>query len=292
MLSVEDINFTVLEVLRFERNGFVHDSHKRNRTALSCRLSGESHFVCRGEELIASPKNYILIPANTEYSQESGKEEVICVHLDIKESLPPTVIGLHDASPKLRECFLELHRTWSQKEPGYILHCKSLVYEILCAFCSVSETNELSEAQTLLRPAMEYLHGNFCRRDCSLSHAIALAHVSPAYFRRVLWDHAGAVFDRTKDRLCQGSSCHAHVFYATDRSDVGLCGRKIFLCYLQKGLRNDPHRLEAAVIRDVGFLPKTQEFRQTEESAVLFCRKSLTSIDRFDIIINNDFAGI
>ena len=213
MLSIEDINFTILEVLRFERNSFVHDPHKRNRTVLSCRLWGEAHFDCNGQTVTASPTEYIMIPANTEYEQRSGAEEVICVHLDAAETLPCAVIGLHDASPRLRECFLELHRTWSHKEPGYMLRCKGLVYEILYAFCSAFEQDERSEAKRLLRPSVAYFRENFHRSDCSVSTAIELSHVSPAYFRRIFKEVYGVTPVRF---LCERRIDYAKALLATE----------------------------------------------------------------------------
>ncbi|MBP3359724.1 MAG: helix-turn-helix transcriptional regulator [Clostridia bacterium] len=178
-------NFKIIDVLHFKRSAISYTTPKRSFCVISCRVNGNTTFTCDGADVYASKQDYIIIPPDIEYSQCSSDEEIICVHLFTKELHIDKIQSFHCVAPSVQQYFSELYSVWIKKDKGYLLKCKSVIYDILYALCSASENDDNSKQNNILQPAMNYIFENFRNKDFSVSQAINESHISPAYFRRI-----------------------------------------------------------------------------------------------------------
>lgn len=179
------MDFDILDILRFCRKNIIFNTRKRNFSVISLRLSGHTTFLFNGEKTLAAPTNCIYIPANIEYSQHSDNEEVICIHIKTNENFFDRITEFECVTPKIKEYFIALNNLWKNKDSGYILKCKSLVYDILYDIYTFSLNKYISQPQKLISDSVAYMQNHFAEFDFSINKAISLSNLSPAYFRRI-----------------------------------------------------------------------------------------------------------
>ena len=184
-LNADECELEIINVLHYTRGHFSKNTAKRDFAVISCRLSGESTFLCRGQSLQADPQHYLIIPPRIEYSQSSEGEEILCVHMRIKGLELDRIKEVYCPSLRVRENFLKLFELWQEKRIGYVLRCKALVYEILSEFVRLTEPGVTTKVESLIAPSVDDINQNFYKADFSLEQAIARSHVSQAYFRRL-----------------------------------------------------------------------------------------------------------
>lgn len=76
-----------------------------------------------------------------------------------------------------------LNDLWMKKQPGYILKCKSILYDVLYSLYKALNDDRTLNAQQLISRSVTYIQNDFCKSDFSLSKAISLSNISEAYFR-------------------------------------------------------------------------------------------------------------
>ena len=184
-LDMNTCQISVLDVLHFTRKAFQKTTPERDFAVISCRLSGETVFTCHGEETYASPQDMVLIPAGVTYGQDSSEEEIVCVHLKIEGLQCDRILGFHCEALHLQQHFLRLHDIWQAREKGYLLKCKSMIFDILYELICLSEGEEADKVRPVIVPAVQYIREHYFEKDFSLFEAISVAYISPAYFRRI-----------------------------------------------------------------------------------------------------------
>jgi YesN/AraC family two-component response regulator len=174
--------FTILDVLRIVRSkdNQVGKNNKRPIGYLSCRLSGWSEIELAEKTLRPDTEHYVLCPPYTQYTHYYGKEEVIAVHLEYTKNPPKEIELIYNTSPEIKTMFLRLHSVWTEKQPGYMLKCKSIVYDILYSF----QNSEYKEMNSKIKNSMDYLYENYLSCDFSIEEMIKKSYISEAYFRR------------------------------------------------------------------------------------------------------------
>ena len=185
-LDIEECGFEILDVLRLKRKKYIKaDDSSRDFTVISCRLSGETSFACGEDRIKADPDNYVIVPAGVQYTQSSPTEDIICLHVNIRGLRLGKIKSFYCPSPQLKQSFIMLYDHWKTQEKGYILKCKSLIYDILFEFERLSSSHDVKRSQTVILPTIKYIYENYTDKNFSLSRAIDASHVSPAYFRRL-----------------------------------------------------------------------------------------------------------
>ena len=174
--------FNIVDVLRIKRSGENESgqSGKRPIGYLSCRLSGFSAIEFADKTLHLDADHYLLCPPYAEYTHHYHEEEVIAVHLDFTKNPPLETELIYNTSPEIKKLFLELHTLWTEKQPGYLCKCKSVVYNILYLF----QTFDCSQINSRIRPSMDYLYTTYLNCDFSIKEMISRSFMSEAYFRR------------------------------------------------------------------------------------------------------------
>ena len=184
-LDCERCDIRIIDILHYTRERFEKHTAKRGFAVISCRLSGKCCFHCGGEVLYADPQNYVLIPPDTEYEQSCTKDEIICIHMNVTGLNLDRIKSVYCPSVQIRQSFLELYALWQEKRTGYYLKCKSLIFNILSEFITLSESSSTTEAQAMIAPTVDCINRTFYKSDFSIEYAISQSHISPAYFRRL-----------------------------------------------------------------------------------------------------------
>ena len=183
MFDIANSEFQIEDVFRITRTNdqLPGVCPGRRITSLSARLSGYSDIELFDGVLRPDSENYLLIPGDTPFTHIYRREEVIAIHLSFTKNPPKTAELIYCPSPRVKEIFLSLYESFTQKQPGYICRCKSLVYEMFYLFARAS----VDKPDSKLRPSMDYLYENYARADFDLCRMISASALSDAYFRRL-----------------------------------------------------------------------------------------------------------
>ena len=178
-----ELEFKILDVFKLSRTADQKPGVCRGRpfASLSCRLSGYSELESKGKRFRASTENCLFIGAGAKFTHFYNEEEVVVVHLSLDNAsfgIELIPCGL----PEIRERFLALYSTWTAKGAGYVLKCKSILYEIFYLFCAEQDSRQEREK---IKPSMDYLYSEYMNEDFSTEKMIAHSYISPAYFRRI-----------------------------------------------------------------------------------------------------------
>lgn len=185
-LDTEKCDLKIIDILRLKRKKYVRENDEaRDFTVISCRISGETVFVCGQKQIKADPDNLTIIPAMVNYTQISLDEDIICLHIDMVGLDLNEIKSFFCPLPHVKQIFITLYDTWHAKENGYMLKCKGLIYDILFELNKLSYCHDVKRSQSIMAPTLKYVNENYCNRDFSLSKAIEMSHISPAYFRRL-----------------------------------------------------------------------------------------------------------
>jgi len=180
----KNFEFEIVDVLKFKRTKIYYSTPKRQIAVISCRLSGETDFFFEGKEVHASKNDYVIIPSDTQYEQNSSDEEVICIHILSQSPITDEITSFHVTSPLLTQEFCKIHEVWHKKEKGYMLKCKALALKILCGLAEAG--NPFSGNQkNMMAESLNYIYSHYRDKDFSIDKAIELSYVSPAYFRKL-----------------------------------------------------------------------------------------------------------
>lgn len=174
--------FTITDVLKIKRTGVnqAGQSGRRPIGYLSCRLSGFSEIKLADTTLHLDTEHYFLCPPYAEYTHHYGDEELIAVHLNFTKNPPKEVELIYNTSPEVKNLFLQLYTVWKEKQPGYMLKCKSIVYNVLYLF----QLSNYKEVNSKIKNSMDYLYKNYLNRDFNIDKMIKQSFLSNAYFRR------------------------------------------------------------------------------------------------------------
>ena len=83
--------------------------------------------------------------------------------------------------PDLFPQFAQLYRSWSVKRPGYLVHCRSIILDVLCRLYTRSQSFSLPHNKGIER-CIELIHANY-QHTYSSRELAEVAGVSPSYFR-------------------------------------------------------------------------------------------------------------
>ena len=87
--------------------------------------------------------------------------------------------------------FLKLEEIWRKRQPGYLVRCKSVMYDLLAQLLLTPRREPEAERwQAHLEPALEAMEKNI-KHSYSVPELAALANLSPSYFRTVFKRYSG-----------------------------------------------------------------------------------------------------
>lgn len=138
---------------------------------------------------------YLLLQIPYDYLSRA-LENASLIHF--QEFFPSITTGT--GQKKLRECLLELIKSGTEKEDGYLFHFSSVVYEFLFTLykhhsqrISLEAKDKENRNLERMEELMQHVRANY-RREIPLREAAELLNVSPEYFCRLFKKHTGQTF--------------------------------------------------------------------------------------------------
>lgn len=139
--------------------------------------------------------DYLLLQIPTDYLSRVLSNVSL---IQFQEYFP--AITMNDAQKQLHSCLLELVKTYTEKEDGYLLHFSSVVYEFLYILYRnhsrriSPETREKDNRNfERMEEIIQYVKNHY-KQEISLNDAAKLINVSPEYFCRLFKKHTGQTF--------------------------------------------------------------------------------------------------
>jgi AraC-like DNA-binding protein len=156
---------------------------------------------------------------------------------------------------KLRDSLLELVKTGTGKEDGYLFHFSSIVYEFLYTLYRHHSQKISPEAKDKknrnferMEELLQYVRANY-KRDITLKEAASILNISPEYFCRLFKKHTGQTF---LEYLNAVRLLHFHrELLSTDYSITelmernGITNYKVFIRSFKETYGTTPYKLRA-----------------------------------------------
>jgi len=193
--TISDVRYVIRNKLNIKKP---YDfSGKRPIGYLSCRFSGCSEIKLSDRTLRPDTEHYFLCPANTEYTQHYLEEELVVVHINFTKDPPVGAELIYNTSPEVKEEFIQLYRCWSEKQLGYLIKSKYILYHIFYLLTISGH----QQKNTKIKNSIEWLYRNYLRHDFSISEMIGKSYMSEAYFRRIFRELYGCGIVEFVNRL-------------------------------------------------------------------------------------------
>lgn len=191
-LTSSDINLRIISVLSIDKENNSGNSGDRNFHALSYRIKSNAEFTHNDVATSAHTGDIIFTPAHCEYSLVTEEEKLIVIHFLTNEDLPD---GIKKFTPENKDYFnrkfTELYTTWTKKNYGYMLECKSILFKILLKIEQEYQSVKTYDDNSVLLEAVEYIHDNYTKRELTVEALSKMCNMSDTYFRRIFVKHCG-----------------------------------------------------------------------------------------------------
>lgn len=139
--------------------------------------------------------NYLLLQIPTDYLSRVLSNVSL---IQFQEYFP--AITMNTPQRQLCGCLLELVKTYTEKEDGYLLHFSSVVYEFLYILyrnyssrISLQTREKENRNFERMEEIIQYVKTHY-KQEISLNEAAQLINVSPEYFCRLFKKHTGQTF--------------------------------------------------------------------------------------------------
>lgn len=132
--------------------------------------------------------------------------------------------------------FQNTEQVWKQRNSGFEMKCKSLLYNILFDLRKEYELGYITkDTISLIKPAIDYIHSEYTNDNIEISHLAELCNISEAYFRRIFLKSFGISpikfinnlkIDRAKELITSGLYSISEVAVASGFHDDSYFSRK------------------------------------------------------------------
>lgn len=153
---------------------------------LAIHLEGRKIYRFEGRKPIVVQKNDIIyMPKGSNYVVEVEKlGACFAINFDFSQSKSFEPFVFHTKnSLRFIEAFKRAARVWQTKQPGYLSACKAELYGLLSAMEKEFYTYISGKNQTLISPAVEYIHENYTTENISIAKISEMCGITPEYFR-------------------------------------------------------------------------------------------------------------
>ena len=165
----------------------LHKNRQSHGIAFNC--DGEKKYVFNDGTVCTVKKNTIIfLPKHSYYRVVSlipGGTYCINFQLSNEESFLPETFQIRNAE-EICNAYRSAEKAWRQRKSGYILKCKSEIYNILYEIYKESTTPYVPESKiNLIKPAVDYIHKNYTYEQIDANKLSQLCGISYEYFRRL-----------------------------------------------------------------------------------------------------------
>ena len=198
-LDVEEI--ISIATVETDRTWSVTDFSYEDICVLCYAVSGHATCTWDDQTREITPGDVLYFPTGKVRSTYSSPQEpwtfvVVKFRLKAKnrttgEVLAECPVYMGKAHGPLAGRFVKLEEVWRGRQPGYIVKCKSILYDLLARLLlTPSEALDAPRYQAYLKPALEAMEKNI-QRSYSVPELAALSNLSPSYFRTIFKRYSG-----------------------------------------------------------------------------------------------------
>lgn len=192
--------------------------HKnRSSHGIVFHTGGVRHYTFDETNTITICENDILyLPKGSNYtvsSQQNGGCYAINFQLFSKASFEPFKFKAKNHRNFI-SLFQNAEQAWRQKNSGFEMKCKSLLYNILFDLRKEYELGYIAkDTISLIKPAIDYIYTEYTNDNIEISYLAELCNMSEAYFRRIFLKNFGISpikyinnlkIDRAKELITSG----------------------------------------------------------------------------------------
>jgi len=214
---------------------FKFEQYKRGRSfyGLTYAQSGKVMYHSPDNEFYVTSGDIIFLPENSSYWLANAINDTyhhITVNFNLKPSpiaealvdkiVNTTSLTLLHAQNKLgfEQLFNKLVTSWTERNPGYMLQCRYLLYQILYEFLIENIVlNSNSKNVSLIQPAKEYID-TFYMNPISNQELASICGISVTHFRRIFTELHGSspIEYLNKVRINRAKDMLIYNLYSTD----------------------------------------------------------------------------
>ena len=163
------------------------DVKPRSVCALAFRIKGSADMICAGKRYFIDAGDILYMPQGLGYQVDYGETEMYAFHFVTEwDDTEPEVYTPKNRS-EVHQLFLKAASLWSNKEPGYVNYCTSILYEVLGILCA---DNMQSKLPPHFQKALAYIHQHF-REPIEITQLCKTTGISPTAFRQLFHSYYG-----------------------------------------------------------------------------------------------------
>lgn len=231
----EDQVITNIVLALYMPKNFVGIKIHKNRSShgLALYVSGDRTITFdNGKTFYTKENDIVFLPKHSNYevsSRNSG--EVYCINFQCLEDkvYEPFIMHLNNADEILKS-YQTAEKAWRKNKDGYLSLCKAELYKIIYALQSQQSLAYLPKSkQSLIQPAVEYIHKYYTDELISIEKLSGLCNISCDYLRKIFNNVYGCSpikyvnnlkLKRAKELLASGMYSVSETAYMSGFSDL------------------------------------------------------------------------
>ena len=256
LLEKDDLNFRLLDVLRFTDKDNRTKVRARSFCALSLRLVGDTYIDIQNKTIHLSGGDLALFPANTPYTRRTSCDDMIVFHFNLHD-LPSYEFEVMHLEPheleEIKPHFEKALSEWREKRTGYRYRAAAELCEVFAITCRrADKTGSLASDSTragIISETLEYIKRHYSDADLSVEQLALRAHLTDRYLRRLFKQELGV---SPKHYIIDLRLEQAQALLNTGYDKVSSVAEKVGFC--------DPKYFSTAFKRRFGYPPSAQEY--------------------------------
>lgn len=185
-----DFNIDRIIVACFVAAGTGNTIHKdRPGHGLAINLDGEKTYnFSDGRHVTVGKNEIVYLPKHSSYSVVSETNgDCYAINFDMCDDVvfSPFCVPAKNCTEFIR-CFRNANNAWKLKKNGYVMKCKSELYDIIYLMKQEYFNEYIPKNKSdIILPAVGYIHENYTFGVISVSHLAEMCNITPEYFRRI-----------------------------------------------------------------------------------------------------------
>ena len=180
----ENIVFQILDIFYLEHGCAKTRNFNRNFDALSYRYETDTVIESNGKVTELIDNTICYFPSETNYTRTTKRDKLIVVHFksfnyhsnEIEYFIPEN----HEKYVRLFEKILDC---WRKKAVSYKHEASAILNNIFAEF--YKDNFPAHNSHSKIYPSMQYIDGNYLKKDFSLRTAAEKSLMSDTYFRKL-----------------------------------------------------------------------------------------------------------
>jgi len=169
--------------LKFSQNG------KLQTNEFIYRISGDNITTFNGKKIFNTRKSLEFLPKGRDEAKYHvdihNVGDSIVIYFDTDYTISDMPFVINTSNTEIGNFVIQMEKLWSKKEFGYYQRCMSLFYQILYEIKTLEDSNSVHKYRDKIKPAIDYIHTNYCSPDFSIKALPEMCNMSYSYFKKL-----------------------------------------------------------------------------------------------------------